>query len=293
MTFRDIFSDFNYNSGKYVDLKTNKIIRCSNYISKDIKKIPFCPINLDLKAEIQAIDYYISKNKDSEKILNEKKLQLLNAIKKYDELVNKSDLKSDEYNSIVAISNKIGDEIEELGIQRIEDYYSTLNYIEYLKEWCINNDIEFEKESYDVFVEQFKSSSKIIEWEKTDSNRIAEYIHIMDINLQNDCQLFSIKYTDFKHLLLEEKIVCKTDICDSYRSIVQKNGNWKPLSVINSKIRCIIQDFLDDYEDYYLVYNNTEKKYNYYDISKVNELFIFRIHECNNGFEIYIKKIML
>lgn len=326
MNFGDIYYHYKSNCGKYVDLETNKIIMvkndygyffnesnyyccyksdvgayfrpkmkidCNNFCSENVKKIPSSSFELIIKSQFQTLAYYAANNKKNEKEIKEMKVQLEEALKVNDNL-NENDKESEEYWFVVDTVGRISEEFIELGISNVEDYYSDLNEIEYIRDWCIANNVEYEKDTYDLFVEQFKYSSNILEWKKTD-NKIDEYIKMMTIDIPRNFEHYIIKYPDFKYLLFEEKIVFKVNSIEDFDLHIINNGNWKKIQRINYELRSIIEDFDSSYlyNDFYLLYNNTEKKYNYYDKNKKNEVFIFRLHEWLGNYELYIKKMIL
>lgn len=331
MTFRDIYHHYKVNRGNYIDLETNKIIKvkkndnfseefdekdyycchksdvgvyfrskkkkkndCNSFCSETVKKILYAPFELDIKSRFQALDYYLSNNNNYKEEINEMKNQLEKALKVYEKLP-EDDEDSDDYWFVIDTVGRISEEIMELGISYIEDYYEGLNEIEYARDLFINNNIEYEEDTYDLFVEQFKGSTEIIGWEEIDNHNMNEYIKIMDIDIPNKCEHYIAEYPDFKYLLFKEKMIFEVDSHDDFWANVYKNENWKPWQLINSRVRSLIGDFdhIDLYRDFYLLYNNTEKKYNYYDEHKKNEILLFALHEGREHLRLYVKKIIL
>lgn len=296
MNFEDIYNELRYNEGKYIDIRNNKIFNNVSETAAHIKKIPICPIVLDIEAQTQTLDYYLSTNKASIKYVEEKKIQLADILKIYGELKNKDDFEEENYKYIVSISNVISEEFEEFGLTFIEDYFTEFNYCKYLKQWCDDNGINYEVDNYDNFVRNLKCTSSIFDWKEDNVEKIMKYEKIIDIKIPTISKYYYIDYNENFGLITDEKIILNIVDKNTIFSNILENGNWKPWHAINKKVREKLQEISIQYSDFYLVYNATEKKYNFYNNkSTKNKIIVFRYHEydANNECVIYIKTIMI
>lgn len=298
MDFRDIFNYYACSKCcKYINVKTNKVINDYGFCSEDLKRIPYSSIDLDINAQIQALDYYLSNNNDIEEKINLMKRQLKKSLDLWNKMSDKNDVNSQDYRNIIDVVDSVSEEIMELGISYIEDYYDGLNEIEYVKDWCISNNLEYDNDSYELYVEQFKFCSRAfgIDTQEIETNNIEEYIKIMNIDIPSDFRCFSYDYPKFKHFLYEKVIIFKANSYNCSETHIFKNENWKSWYLINPYIRPIIEDLDRCYlgNDYYLLYNNTEKKYDYFDKNKKNEMLIFCLNKGQHNYAISIKKIIV
>ena len=298
MNFEDVYSHYMSNRGRLLDLKSNKIINDGS-CSETLKKLHYVPVDLVyIKARNQALDYYLSNNDDSKGIIDSLKKQLKNALDLWNKMSDKDNRKSRYYKKIFDILNDVKEDITELGVLDVEEYYRDLNEIEYIRNWCISNNVEYDNESYELYVERFKFLSQIIgiDAQMIENNNIDEYIKIMSIDIPSDYKCYLLNYPDLKHYLLQGTIFFEVDSRDDFRAQIRNNGNWKSWQLINSQVRFFIEELnycYFDNDEYYLLYNNTEKKYNYYNKTKKNEMLIFRLSEGYKCFAIIIQKVII
>jgi len=282
MNFEELYIEIINNEGKCINKHNYEI---TNFKDKDCVIIPYFPLSQKINAEIEAIDYEVKIRKNNDDELYKIKNNLLELLKKYNNLKDedKDNRDSKDFITLIELHNVIIDNLWDLNTTA-DEYYLTINQVKYIKDFCDKNEIKYDINEYKIFLDSLRYSyCGLFKWENGDINDIRlKYESIIGFKFPQNSNYSFIEYKDNIELIKQESIKFDSSIL----FLASKTDNWILFDDINKIIREKILRYQLARKDYYLVYNITEKKYNYYDNSKKNKIMFIRCQD-NSRFKYY------